>query len=138
MDRSSLIAELENYFHEQREDLVAVYLFGSAARGEMSRGGDVDLGLLLSHEPPAVLSTPARRIEADLEARFRRPVEAVVLNGAPVDLVHRILRDGVLIFEGDASARVRFEVSSRREYLDLAPILQLYRNAVQPARVSKT
>lgn len=137
MDRPTLIAELESYFHVQAEDLVAVYLFGSAARGEMSRGSDVDLGLLFSHEPPAVLSTPARRIEADLEAHLRRPVEAVVLNRAPVDLIHRILRDGVLVFEADASARVRFEVSSRREYLDLGPILELYRKAVQPPRVGK-
>jgi hypothetical protein len=33
-----------------------------------------------------------------------RPVDLVALKRAPADLVHRVLRDGVLVF--DASARV--------------------------------
>jgi uncharacterized protein len=50
-----------------------------------------------------------------------------VLNEAPADLVHRVLRDGQLIFEADRSARIRFEVRRRNEYFDLLPILTEYR-----------
>lgn len=49
------------------------------------------------------------------------------LNGAPADLVHRVLRDGVLVHEADRSGRIRFEVAKRNEYFDLLPILRRYR-----------
>jgi predicted nucleotidyltransferase len=67
--------------------------------------------------------------EADLEQLLGRPVQIVVLNDAPVDLVHRVLRDGELVYEADRAARVAFEVAARREYLDLLPILRRYRQA---------
>jgi len=43
------------------------------------------------------------------------------------DLVHRILRDGILCLDRDRSARIRFEVKARGEYFDLLPYLQRYR-----------
>ena len=55
------------------------------------------------------------------------PVQVVVLNTAPVDLVHRVLRDGRLLIDIDPSARVRFEVKARNEYFDLLPVLRRYR-----------
>jgi len=44
-----------------------------------------------------------------------------------VDLVHRVLRDSLLLAERDRSARIRFEVRSRNEYFDLLPFLRRYR-----------
>jgi uncharacterized protein len=127
VDRSELIERLERFFRGRPEGLVAVYLFGSRARGGGREGSDVDLGLLFAEEPPAALGGPAERVADALERELRLPVEAVVLNRAPADLVHRVLRDGVLVLETDRSARVRFEVARRREYLDLLPVLREYR-----------
>jgi hypothetical protein len=53
----------------------------------------------------------------------------VILNDASPDLVHRVLRDGLLAFESDRSARIRFEVHARNEYFDLLPVLNDYRRA---------
>ncbi len=53
-----------------------------------------------------------------------RPVQVVVMKEAPVDLVHRVMRDGILVCERDRTARVRFEVRSRNEYFDLVPYLR--------------
>lgn len=69
-------------------------------------------------------------LAAALEARLRRPVEIVVLNRAPADLVHRVLRDGIIILERDRSARIRFEVKARNEYFNLAPVRARYRAGV--------
>lgn len=55
------------------------------------------------------------------------PVEAVILNHASPDLVHRVLRDGEILVDRDRSARLRFEVQAHNEYFDLLPILDLYR-----------
>ena len=68
-----------------------------------------------------------------LELYMGRPVDVVVLNRAPVDLVHRVLRDGQLLCDRDPSARIRFEVQARNAYFDLLPYLRQYRRAVRSA-----
>jgi hypothetical protein len=74
-----------------------------------------------------VLSSGYREIAADLERELSRPADVVVLNRAPADLVHRVLRDGILVCENDPSLRIRFEVAKRNEYFDLLPMLRRYR-----------
>jgi hypothetical protein len=60
-----------------------------------------------------------------------RPVDLVVLNRAPVDLIHRVLRAGILIHERNPAARIRFEVQARNEYFDLLPYLWQYRHTIR-------
>jgi hypothetical protein len=54
-------------------------------------------------------------------------VQVIVLNDAPPDLVHRVLRDGVLVLDRDPPLRVHFEVRARNEYFDVKPFLDQYR-----------
>jgi len=108
-------------------DVVAVYLYGSRARGTARPGSDLDLAVLLSAPPASTLRSVARNIEDVVERTLRIPVEAVVLNRAPADLVHRVLRDGILVLDRDRASRLRFEVRARNEYFDLAPLRRLYR-----------
>jgi hypothetical protein len=70
-------------------------------------------------------------LAGSLEASLGKRVDLVVLNRAPADLVHRVLRDGVVVVERDRSARLRFEVRARNEYFDLAPVRARYRSAKQ-------
>lgn len=114
----------------QGEDsgLVCAYLFGSAARGEDRPGSDVDVAVLFRDDPPRTLAG----LHLDLADRLTgalggRRVDLVVLNRAPVDLVHGVLRDGVLLLDRDRSRRIRFEVRARNEYFDLLPHLRRYR-----------
>ena len=107
--------------------LAAAYLFGSRARDEARSDSDIDVGLLYVSAPPATLTGQPFLAAAELESRLGRPVDLVVLNGAPVDLVHRVLRDGRLLLEADPSVRIAFEVRTRNEYFDLLPILKTYR-----------
>lgn len=108
-------------------EIVAVYVFGSAARGEDSSRSDVDLAILFAGEPPRTLVSATTQFRDDCEAAFGRPVDVTVLNTASADLVHRVLRDGKLMLERDRRARVRFEVAKRAEYFDLAPLRSRYR-----------
>lgn len=127
MPSSTLREKLRAIVDTAPADVVAVYLYGSRARGEASPGSDIDLGVLLEGVPPSRLRSTARTIESAIEKAVRIPVEAVVLNTASPDLVHRVLRDGVLVLDRDRAARIRFEVQARNEYFDLAPIRRLYR-----------
>ncbi|ETW94579.1 MAG: hypothetical protein ETSY1_34205 [Candidatus Entotheonella factor] len=60
-----------------------------------------------------------------------QPVDVTVLNRAPVDLVHRVLRDGRLLCDRDPSARSRFEVQAHNAYFDLLPYLRQYHRSAR-------
>lgn len=109
------------------DEVLSVYLYGSHARGEATPRSDVDVGVLFRESPPRTLGGVAPGLEGLIERAVGVPVEVVVMNTAPSDLVHRILRDGILLLDRDRSARLRFEVQSRNEYFDLAPLRRLYR-----------
>lgn len=118
---------IRRVFAEDGRDVAAVYLFGSTARGTRRARSDVDVGLLFRQPPTDTYSPEHFDLESALTATVGLPVQLVVLNGAPADLVHRVLRDGILLVERDASARIRFEVAKRNEYFDLLPHLRRYR-----------
>lgn len=108
--------------------VAAVYLFGSLARGTARPDSDVDLGVLYRSKPPSTLLGQPFAAQAELAAELGRPVDLVVMNTAPPDLSHRVLRDGQLLLELDRSVRIAFEVKARNQYFDLLPILQRYRS----------
>lgn len=127
MERPDIERMVREVIQSAPDEVLAVYLYGSRARGTASPESDVDLGVLLRSAPPPSLRSVARDLEDAVERAVKTPVEAVVLNTAPADLVHRVLRDGVLLLDRDRPARLRFEVQSRNEYFDLAPLRRLYR-----------
>jgi hypothetical protein len=127
MTGSALARSLRMFFDTDSHGAAAVYLFGSTARGEAGSDSDVDIGLLLATPPGPTLDGQSFDVADALERVLGRPVDVVILNTAPADLRIRVLRDGVLVFEGDPAARVRFEVATRNEAFDLEPILREYR-----------
>ncbi len=122
-----IAAGIEAHFREHPSGVAAVYLFGSQATGRARPDSDVDVAVLFAVDPPRTLEGLPLDLEAALERRLRRPVQVIALNRAPVDLIHRVLRDGRLLINADPSRRVRFEVKARAEYLDLLPVLEEYR-----------
>jgi len=114
-------------FLDGRPELMAAYLFGSVARGTARAASDVDIAILHERDPPPTFEALSLDLEGDLERLLGRPVQLVVLNRAPVDLIHNVLRDGQIVLDRDRSARIRFEVRARAEYLDLVPFLRRYR-----------
>ena len=134
MEPGALERTLRGILAGQPEPLVAAYLFGSRARGTATDRSDVDVAVLYAAAPAPGLEGLGLDLEADLERALGLPVQIVVLNTAPVDLIHRVLRDGHLLLDRDRSRRIRFEVKARNEYFDLQPVLARYRAARSPAR----
>ena len=110
-----------------RGNVLAAYLFGSVARGTATTASDVDVAVLLTADPPRTLDGLHLGLEDDLERALGVPVQLVVLNRALCDLVHRVLRDGILLLDRDPGRRIRFEVDARNRYFDLQPFLRRYR-----------
>ena len=125
---------LREFFAAQTGEIVAAYLFGSMARGTSGARSDVDVAVLYADTSPATLEGLPLDLVSRIEHLVKRPVQVVVMNTAPADLVHRVLRDGVLLLDRDPSARIRFEVRARNEFFDLQPILDRYRRRLVPAR----
>lgn len=120
--RSRLRGELGRH-----DEIAAAWLFGSRARGTANARSDIDVAILLESDPPPTLEGLRLDLRDDLEVVLGLPVDLVVANRAPADLVHRIFRDGDLLIDRDRSRRIRFEVAKRNEYFDLLPILRRYR-----------
>lgn len=108
-------------------DVMAAYLFGSVGRGGATATSDVDVAILLTTAPLRTVDGLHGRLEGELERALGIPVQIVVLNRAPCDLIHRVLRDGILLVDRDRGARIRFEVDARNRYFDLQPFLRRYR-----------
>ena len=111
-------ARLEEYFRANPRGIAAAYLYGSVARGTARESSDVDVAVLFERDPPRTLEGLHGDLAQALDDCLGRTVDLVILNHAPVDLVHRVLRDGVLVCDANRSARVRFEVRARNEYFD--------------------
>lgn len=122
-----LLATLRRFPFAEQPGVVAVYVFGSVAAGTAGDHSDVDVAVLYASAPAPVLGGPPMRLEEDLERALRRTVQVVTLNSASPDLAIRVLRGGELIHEADRSARIRFEVRTRKVYFDLEPVLRRYR-----------
>ena len=122
-----MLADLSGYF-SARADVTAAWLYGSEARGEAGPSSDVDVAVLFRETPPSTLASPVFAVEGDLERRIGRTVHVVAANTSPCDLVHRVLRDGILVADTDRSARVRFEVRMRNEYFDMEPVRRRFRH----------
>lgn len=89
-DLAALRVMLEDFFAGLP---VQVYLFGSAARGALRRGSDLDVGVLpLAPLPVGLLSQLRERLE---ESNLLFRVDLVDLSQAPPELVQRVQTEGV-------------------------------------------
>lgn len=135
MDAARSAERLRQAFKGREQGVAAVYLFGSVARGESRAGSDLDVAVLLEPAPARGTYESLRLdLRAEIESELGQEIDFVVLNHAPPDLVHRVLRDSVLVIEPDPSSRVRFEVRARNEYWDLKPYLDEYRHTPGASR----
>lgn len=129
MHRDTLVDRLREVVEAHEPRVRTAYLFGSRARGEGRVGSDVDLAVIFDRAQPRTLMGLPAELAATAGARLGLTVDVIDLDRASADLVHRVLRDGVLVLDRDPQARVRFEVHRRNQYFDLLPHLERYRQA---------
>jgi predicted nucleotidyltransferase len=127
--RDELIRSLTGILQAAPAEVVAVYLYGSWTRGAQRAGSDVDLAFWRSAPSAVRLDAQPFELAVQLEAELRIEVDLVELDHAPPDLAHEVLRDGVIVLDRDPDLRVRRELRARAEYLDMRPVLHLYRRS---------
>ncbi|HPB82499.1 MAG TPA: nucleotidyltransferase domain-containing protein [Spirochaetota bacterium] len=104
--------------------VAAVYIFGSAAKGNLSAKSDLDIAVLFSGDQ----AENADRLDmmARLSAAAGRDVDLVILNDATPNLFHEILSTGKLVLENNRKYRIHCEVKNRKYYEDYRHIHSIY------------
>ena len=97
-------------------DVIAIYLFGSAASGEMNDESDVDLAVLPRQplEPDLAFA-----LKTDLSIALKRDVDLVDMLIADSVTAAQVILTGTLLFQGDSKACGIFETSALGQYLQL-------------------
>lgn len=121
-----IITKAQKYLSEQ-PDVVAAYLFGSAALGRLHPSSDIDFAVLFSPTFATQTARFERRLELAiaLEQLLKCPVEIVDIEGAPPFLFHQIRKNGKLIVDKGPQRRKTLEVAARRHYLDMLPFYRI-------------
>jgi predicted nucleotidyltransferase len=109
-------AALTSAIREAIPGTIAVYLFGSRARGDAGRESDVDLAVLA----PAPLDPVARfELQERIAAELHASVDLIDLRSASAVLRVQVLEHCELLYEGDPRERARFEVAALSAYARL-------------------
>lgn len=117
------IKKVQKYFAEQK-DVLAVYFYGSFAKGTAHKGSDIDiavlfkgkvnlykrLGSLYSGFPKLSISAEPEVREVDLDK------DSVYL---------RNVVQGKLFYSNDEIKRIRFEVAAMQKFRDTEPLRKL-------------
>ena len=103
-------------------EVLFIYLFGSYARGDENNLSDIDIAYYLS---PQVKNK--EELEAQLYDRVSSHLQTdeitfVSLNDAPLYLSHRVIIEGIVLYERDKEKRMDFIERINKLYLDFLPL----------------
>jgi len=121
-----MIEETLKKIFDKHEEILFAYLFGSMARGEAGKDSDVDIGIYIDEKKnikPFYEIELAEEIERETNLKG---VEIVILNGKSLRFLNQVLRYGKLIFSRDEKARILFETTVTKKYIDFKPYFEEY------------
>jgi len=117
------------------EGIEAVYLYGSIVKNRVRADSDIDVAIL-----PSPRIDDFERLELIskiqsiftslfLKIGFKQDVSVLDLRGkySSLQLLYKVITEGLLVFERDISQRLEFENAVKREYFDFVPFLRLLR-----------
>jgi len=119
--------------------ILIIYFFGSRAVGRESPLSDVDIGIVLK-TPPLNIDTRAlynKLFELFSELYPDSKVDIVFLQTAPLALQFFAIKEGKILWEGDARFTADYENLAIQQYLDFRPVLDIFDRAAEE-RYAKT
>lgn len=127
MDREKTLEKVKEAVGEvcRDYDVVAAYLFGSFARGEEHKHSDVDVAVFFRDYDIHKLLELGRKIQE--EAAVDREVDVRALNRSGTPFSFRVISEGEILYEENASDRADIEQMIERRYHDMKPYFEDYR-----------
>jgi predicted nucleotidyltransferase len=113
MTSDQLQMELAPIFAKYDTEIVAAYLFGSAATGMTSNSSDIDIAVLMRTKDRRCGSSLKLRLYADMCRKLgRNDIDIVLLDLAGnLILNDEIVRHGKILYTTDADAKETFELA---------------------------
>ena len=124
--KNELIEKLSAYFNTKSE-IIAVYLFGSYAKGKEHRSSDVDIGLLFNTRDPALIKKKMDLVMVDLSRILRKDIHPVILNLAGEELLRQVFLKGKCILVKNPKKLARYKMTAFSRIADFA----YYKNQMQ-------
>ncbi|MBI4848948.1 MAG: nucleotidyltransferase domain-containing protein [Nitrospirae bacterium] len=130
-DNDSDIKRIATYF-KRREEVSALYLFGSLAKSRGTKESDIDIAILVNEKQLKRRNFERLKNEYYLASPTftLRLVDIIILNTASPYLKHRVLKTGRILFDKNRKLRVNFTAKAIIEYLDFRPIEDIFNKAV--------
>lgn len=101
------------------EPVIFAYLFGSRAMGAARPDSDTDIAVLPARGLGSAQRAALRnRVAEIIEPAARTEVDVVLLDGAPLPLRGRILRQRHVLYSADEALRAGWESLTGRMYTD--------------------
>lgn len=131
MSRQKDIRRITDYFKD-RDEVSALYIFGSASNGKETAESDIDIAVLINDIKKGKKNYESlRKAYYAASPKFSlRPIDIIMLNTASSFLKHHIIKTGKVLFDKNRKFRVRFTVNAIIEYLDFKPIEDICLKAV--------
>ena len=119
-------------FFKSREEVSALFLFGSAAQSRATKDSDIDLAVLVNEKRMKRKSYNQLKKEYyNASPSFSlRTVDIVILNTAPPYLKHRVLKTSRVLFDRNRKLRVAFTARAIIDYIDFRPVEAIFNKAV--------
>ncbi|MCF8084314.1 MAG: nucleotidyltransferase domain-containing protein [Deltaproteobacteria bacterium] len=123
--------KIRSYF-EDRQGIIAVYLFGSYAMGKERLSSDVDIGLLLDTDESD--ATAIKDIcMAELARLLRKDIHPVILNSAGETLLKQIFSKGKCVVINDRQKLARYRTAKFSQIAAFGP----YRRQMQQGLIQR-
>lgn len=128
---SSIAAKIRPYL-SGCEEVVAAYIFGSAASDKRRPDSDMDIAVLLNEEGSPIDRKALReRLLPPLCRALRDDVHLLVLNDASYLARAQVFSKGELLYARDESQLARFRMKSYALFADFTPYLQMTREGLR-------
>mgnify|MGYP001576228822 CR=1 FL=1 len=112
---NDIAEKLEEYFKD-KEEILLVFIFGSAVSGRLTKGSDVDIAVLFSNIPHF---SDILKITEEVSETIGREIDIVVLNNSSPVIRMQVLKNGELLKSRDNAIYNDFYVRAVKEYDDL-------------------
>lgn len=97
---SEMVLEKIKKYFEQREDIIAVYLFGSTVKNKERKDSDLDLAVLFVEGMDQHLRFQEKmQIAEDLEEQLKRKIDVVDLRIADYFFIHQVMKNKKLLVD---------------------------------------
>ncbi|NCO67217.1 MAG: hypothetical protein COY75_02770 [Nitrospirae bacterium CG_4_10_14_0_8_um_filter_41_23] len=116
----------------EKKPIIAIYLFGSYAKGKEKAKSDIDLAFVFDErfykEDPFRALQEAELLGSEIGKMMHKAVDVVILNGASLSFAYYTVRNGICLYEIGTVNRILYEVTLDNKYQDFMPFIKELRD----------